>query len=403
MSSFFIYLIEVSVCMASFYLLYVLAFAKQRFFQLNRWYLIFGLLLSFIIPALHFSTSVTGIPNIYSALLEQITVTGGLDESVVPSLELITLVWIIYLSVVFVLTVRLLSQLTSVVKLIISNNSISPGNGYLLVHLGQEEFIGSFFRYILWGNQNSLSEAEARLIIEHEAVHVRQGHSYDVIMFEIIGIILWFNPFVYLLKKAISVNHEYIADQAVAQSEPQKYINLIATQALSTNGIQLTSSFNSSQIINRLKMLRTNTTRSTITRYLLVTPLLLLLIAVFSCENGMAQQEDPSSTIKGEIFTEVDEVPSPQGGMTEFFYYVQENLKYPNEAKKNGIEGKVFIEFVIDKSGNVHDAKVLRGIGNGCDAEALRVISNSPNWNPGVNKGQAVNVKLVMPISFKLS
>ena len=149
-------------------------------------------------------------------------------------------------------------------------------------------------------------------------------------------------------------------------------------------------------------MLKTNTTRSTITRYLLVTPLLLLLFAVFSCENGMAQQEEPSSTIKGEIFTEVDEVPSPQGGMTQFFHYVQENLKYPDEARNNGIEGKVFIEFVVDKSGKVHDAKILRGIGNGCDAEALRVIANSPDWNPGVNNGQVVNVKLVMPLTFKL-
>ena len=402
MSNFFIYIVEVSVCLVAFYLLYASAFSKQRFFQLNRWYLIFGALLSFIIPTLQFNTSITNMPVMYRTLLEQITINGVLSESAVPSLGLNTVILIIYLSGVAVLAVRFLSQLTGIFNLIRSATSTSAGNGYSLVYLSQAEFIGSFFRYILWSSQNSLTDAEARLVIEHEAVHARQGHSYDVMLFEIIGIILWFNPVIYLFKKAISANHEYIADQAVAQSGPQEYINLIATKALSTNGIQLTSSFNSSQIINRIKMLKTNTTRSTITRYLLVTPLLLLLFAVFSCENGMAQQEEPSSTIKGEIFTEVDEVPSPQGGMTQFFHYVQENLKYPDEARNNGIEGKVFIEFVVDKSGKVHDAKILRGIGNGCDAEALRVIANSPDWNPGVNNGQVVNVKLVMPLTFKL-
>lgn len=403
MSSFFIYLVEVSVCLIAFYLLYASAFSKQRFFQLNRWYLIFGALLSFIIPALQFNTAVTDMPAMYNALLEQITITGVLNESVPPSLGLNTVIWLIYLSGVAVLAVRFLSQLTGILSLIRSATSTSAGKGYSLVYLRKAEFIGSFFRYILWSDQNNLNNTEARLVIEHEAVHAREGHSYDVMMIEVIGIVLWFNPFIYLFKKAISVNHEYIADQAVAQSEPQKYINLIATQALSTNGIQLTSSFNSSQIINRIKMLNTNTTRSTITRYLLVTPLLLLLFAVFSCENGMAQQEDPSSTVTGEIFTEVDEVPSPQGGMTQFFHYVQENLKYPDEAKKNGIEGKVFIEFVVDKSGKINDAQILKGIGNGCDAEALRIVANSPNWNPGSKNGQIVNVKLVLPLTFKLN
>lgn len=401
MSNFFMYLIEVSVCLATFYLLYAVAFSKQQFFQLNRWYLILGLLLSFIIPAIQFRTSVTGIPNMYGALLEQITVTGRLSESVVPSIELNTVIWLIYLSGVLILSIRFIAQLTGIVKLIRSATSISSRNGYTLVNIGKEEFIGSFFRYILFSNQNRLSEAEAQLVIDHEVVHARQGHSYDVMLFEMIGIILWFNPFVHLFKKAISVNHEYIADQAVAQSEPQEYINLIATQALSTNGIRLTSSFNSSQIINRIKMLKTNTTRSTITRYLLVTPVLLLLFAVFSCKTMTAPQEDPKPTsLDEETFTIVENQPTFPGGIAEYYTYVQENLKYPDKARKKEVSGKVFVQFVVDKSGEIRDTKVLKGIGYGCDEEALRVIGDSPNWIPGSQRGKNVNVRMVLPITF---
>jgi TonB family protein len=403
MSPFFIYLFEVSVCLGAFYLLYITAFAGQRYFQLNRWYLNLGLVLSFIIPATEFSTPVTGIPGFYTALLEQITVTQGATEPAASTLDFNTVIWVVYLSGVLLLSIRLLIQLTGVVKLIRSADAITAESGYSLVNIADEEIVGSFFRYILWGHQSNLNSSEARLIIDHEAVHARQGHSFDVMMFELTGIILWFNPFIHLLKNAVNVNHEYIADQVVAQFGRQQYIRLIAARALSSQGIGLTSSFNSSQIINRLKMLKTNTTRSTITRYLLVTPVLLLLIAVFSCETGMElQEEQPSSTVEGEIFTKVDQGPEFPGGITTFYDYVGDNLKYPEEARKKGIEGKVFIEFVVDKSGRVNDTKILRGISPDCDAEALRVIANSPKWLPASHNDHVVNVRMVMPIMFKL-
>ena len=94
--------------------------------------------------------------------------------------------------------------------------------------------------------------------------------------------------------------------------------------------------------------------------------------------------------------------PQPVGGMTKFYEAIQQNLKYPEKARTNGIQGKVFVQFVVDHNGSVKDVEVVKGIGGGCDEEAIRVISESLPWNPGSQRGINVNVRMIMPITFKL-
>jgi protein TonB len=103
-----------------------------------------------------------------------------------------------------------------------------------------------------------------------------------------------------------------------------------------------------------------------------------------------------------EIFTIVENQPMPKGGYKAFYDYVGANLKYPASASRMGIEGRVFVEFIVEKDGSLTDIKVVKGIGGGCDEEAIRVISGAPKWNPGKQRGNAVRVRMVMPIMFKL-
>ncbi|MCB0496741.1 MAG: energy transducer TonB [Cyclobacteriaceae bacterium] len=126
--------------------------------------------------------------------------------------------------------------------------------------------------------------------------------------------------------------------------------------------------------------------------------------ALIACSDPAANEQDNVRISSDDtIYDKVEQMPSYAGGMNKFAQYMQENLKYPEEAKRKGIEGKVFVEFVVDKNGQITSENVLKGIGAGCDAAALELVKNAPSWKPGIKDGEAVNVKMVLPVSFKLN
>lgn len=113
-------------------------------------------------------------------------------------------------------------------------------------------------------------------------------------------------------------------------------------------------------------------------------------------------EEPPIETAEVDSFRIVEQMPSFNGGLKAFYEFISKKIRYPSRARKLGIQGKVFVNFIIDKNGEVVNVKVLRGIGGGCDEEAIRVINKSPKWNPGKQRGKPVNVTMTLPISFKL-
>jgi protein TonB len=112
--------------------------------------------------------------------------------------------------------------------------------------------------------------------------------------------------------------------------------------------------------------------------------------------------EEPVDPDAGKIFTIVEEMPSFPGGDTKLFEFLQKNIKYPPIARENGIQGRVYVTFVVDKEGKIKDAKVIRGIGGGCDEEALRVVRAMPEWKIGKQNGRPVAVQYNLPINFTL-
>jgi protein TonB len=105
---------------------------------------------------------------------------------------------------------------------------------------------------------------------------------------------------------------------------------------------------------------------------------------------------------EGKVFTVVEEMPTFPGGEEELFKYLQKGIKYPAIARENNITGRVYVTFVVDKDGKIRDAKVLRGIGGGCDEEALRVVRSMPDWKPGRQNGRNVQVQYNLPVNFNL-
>jgi TonB family protein len=114
----------------------------------------------------------------------------------------------------------------------------------------------------------------------------------------------------------------------------------------------------------------------------------------------------PASTNKAseqkEVFTVVEQQPEFPGGMGALGQYLARNIRYPTEARQNRIQGQVFVEFVITQTGTIQDLHVMKGIGGGCDEEAIRVVSQMPTWSPGKQNGTPVNVRYVLPIRFAL-
>ncbi len=123
-------------------------------------------------------------------------------------------------------------------------------------------------------------------------------------------------------------------------------------------------------------------------------------VEVIAIQPQEVEKEDPN-----EIFLVVEESAAPVGGISAFYEYVGKKMagKYPAQARRMGIEGKVFVEFVINKDGSIVDVRAMKGIGAGCDELAVKVVQESPKWKPGKQRGKPVRQKMVLPITFRLN
>jgi len=110
----------------------------------------------------------------------------------------------------------------------------------------------------------------------------------------------------------------------------------------------------------------------------------------------------PDETTEDEPFIFVEQQPAPEGGMQAFYRYVSQKINYPQQAVRQGVEGKVFVSFIVNTDGSLTDIQILKGIGAGCDEEALRVLKQAPRWKPGKQRGRAVRVRMQIPIAFSL-
>ena len=126
--------------------------------------------------------------------------------------------------------------------------------------------------------------------------------------------------------------------------------------------------------------------------------ILLVVVALFCSTSVMAQTEVEDDA----IFVVAENAPEFPGGSDSLYAYIARNIKYPEAAKKEKIEGRVFVTFVIEKDGQVSSAKILRDIGGGCGEEAIRVVKNMPKWKPGTQRGKPVRFQFNLPVSFML-
>ena len=121
-----------------------------------------------------------------------------------------------------------------------------------------------------------------------------------------------------------------------------------------------------------------------------------MFFMAFVSVNAYSQSDDSDNT----VYRMVEEMAQFPGGQTEMLKFIQENRQYPEAAKANDVHGKVMVTFIIERDGSLSDVKVMRGLGSGCDEEAIRVIQSMPKWKPGKQRGKEVRTSMILPVTF---
>ena len=412
-----IYLLKANVGIALFYAFYKLFCQRDTFFQWRRFALLSFLGISFIYPLLNIQDWVKEQPAMYELAdyyatwmaTEEITATTPvvIDAHQLPSLLTIG-IYLYYIGVI-VMSFRFIVQLFSVLRMRWKGTrSIVDGQRIISIPTEADPF--SFFGWIFL-YLPGLKDESRQEILKHEQTHARQWHSMDVILCELINIVCWFNPFAWLIKTEIRLNLEYLADNKVAETTSDCKLYQYHLLHLVNKNVQtgLCNNFNVSHLKHRIIMMNKKRTHTAgRIKYALFVPLAaaLLIASNISCISSEKQEEisekQESRAAEGEVFMVVEEMPEFPGGMGECMKWLGQNIKYPADAKEKGVEGRVIVQFVVEKDGTIVNAKVVRGVDPDLDAEALRVVNQSPKWKPGKQKGEAVRVKYTLPIMFRL-
>lgn len=275
----------------------------------------------------------------------------------------------------------------------------------------------SFFNQIVVGTRG-LNDDELRCILAHESCHVSNNHTYDLLAAWLLCCGTWFNPFAWLIMREIRTVHEFQADAAVLGDDGRMmirpYMYLLYRQVTGTGYGHITNNFKSINIKKRIVMMNTKKSRYGAWKVAAVLPVVALLLMV-GCkqgapENTVAEEETAvvnEATVEPIIFTN-DSMPeglvAPEypGGGEALYKYIAENIHYPEQAKADGIEGRVVVQFTVMDNGDIVNVEVAKGIGGGCDEEAVRVVKGMSKWKPAIYEGKAVNVQYCIPINFKL-
>lgn len=458
------YIIEANIAIVFVYGLYLLLLRNETDFGKQRAFLVGALICALVFPLIDitpsFRTPITaiGMPTI---MLPEFT----MSPQPVIGIPAKDVALVIYFSVVLLISAPLLFHAGRLYQTMKQAAGQYRDNFYI-IESDENSPSWSFFNTIYIGRSNALSNDEKNLVIKHEMFHGQLRHSLDILLVTITCVVFWFNPIVWFYRRTLAKVHEFEVDEMIAkQTGSLDYCELLAKTALSGNGFFFTHHFSQSFILKRINMI--NSIKNKISNWKLVvlgSAIALFLFAI-ACtdlvsenpievktsakapENIVKEFErlkssNPNSTFElkqldgnvsvggantdpsvryyvfaqegkswvitesrrgGEVFTIVEESAQPHFGMEAYYENLGRVLKYPDEATQNGIEGKVFVEFVINKDGKVSDLKVLKGIGAGCDDEAMRAILQLGDWKPGKVHGETVAQRMVLPITFKLN
>ena len=421
METLILYIAKVNIALAVFYLLYVLLLRKDTFIRLRRYYFLSAIIFSLAYPFF----TVTALGNLMdfrstAPETETFVMIGELsmgemiidDADQASPIDWTAVAKNVLLAGIVFLSLRFVWQLCSIIR-IKRRSEKRKLFGQSIYHLADEITPFSFFNWIFIHTEKH-SEEELKQILLHEQTHVHQWHSVDVMLMEMVCILFWYNPTVWLMKRDMAINLEFLADNAVLQKgiDTQQYQYHLLQLTYHESAVQIVNNFNVPQLKQRIIMMNSNKSpMRKLAKYLSVLPLALLLItanSMYAQTNETQQETTPpqepqkKESTSNEIFVVVEQQPEFPGGTKGLMEWLGANIQYPKEAHEKGIEGRVIVNFVVEKDGSVSDVNVVRGQDPLLDAEATRVVPLMPNWTPGLQRGERVRVRYTLPIVFRI-
>lgn len=455
MGMFFIYSIKVAICLVAFYLFYKLLLSRDTFHAFNRATLLLLMLLSLVLPFVSLSIDEPTVVNNGMVQVEQLLVAGVTGEDTQPaSLTLVQVLFMVYMVGVVVSVGREIVSLAGLYKLISGRDHVTIDNGIRIIVIDGDMAPFSWFNNIVISRSDY--ESGRREILIHEMAHISHHHSLDILLCNVLLIFQWFNPAVWLLRRELRNIHEYEADEAVLASgaNAAEYQLLLIRKAVGERLFSMANNLNHNSLKKRITMMLTKRSNPwNRVKVLLTVPVAAVAVVAFatpkaeSLSREIEHESDAivSSVVKStsdkaalvaqgktsgeetvndmgraddtliandlqrvtstddDVYEVVEKMPKFPGGGAELMKYLSSNIKYPVEAHKAGIQGRVVVSFVVNKDGTVKDAKIVRSVDKSIDAEALRVISAMPKWQPGYQDGKAVSVRYTVPVTFRLT
>ena len=407
------YLIKANVVLVVLFGFYQLISAGDTFFKWRRLSLLTIYVLSLLLPTIDLSVLVNETAPLSNILprmtynLPEVTVQPTHDTFDWQQLA----IWL-YTGVASALLLRVFWQVVVVCRLAQrSERTTLHGTAVCLLTDDYSPF--SFFRWIFVNPVNK-TPSQVKQILTHEQTHVAQWHSVDALLSQLFVAAFWFNPAAWLMRLQVRNNLEYLADRSVINGGTDKkaYQYHLLAVAYRTNVATITNNFNVLPLKKRIKMMNKQTSNPLARlKYLLFVPLTIALMAMNSSvirANVQKEEVREARTVKkaapdNKVYEVCEQMPSYVGGQQELMKYLIENVRYPKAAVEAKQQGRVVVQFVVEKDGAVSGVKLLKSVTPLLDAEAIRVVKAMPKWNPGKKDGKLVRVRYALPVSFRLS
>ena len=397
-----IYQIKVGLCLIAFYLLWKLLLSRETFHRFNRVALLAVMAIAMVLPWIRLSQDVLAPAANSFIVLDDILVTpsgAATAQHALHPLNMTNVATVAYFIGVVLALVWFLHSQWSLHRLFKKGRTESLPGGITLHVLPGDLSPFSYFKHIVISEQDY--QDNPREILVHEQAHISLRHSWDVLFMGFVTLFQWWNPAAWLLCRELRQVHEYEADEAVLNQgvDAKQYQLLLIRKSVGDQLFSMANNFNYQSLKKRIRMMTINkSSRWNTLRALAVVPVIALALLAF------ANPKTEAAPVSGDnkVYETVEQMPEFPGGMEEMMKFLQRNIQYPANAAKNEVEGRVILQFVVEKDGQIGDVKVVRSVDPELDAEAMRVVKSMPNFIPGRQDGKPVAVLYTIPISFKL-